>query len=131
MPKLVYLIVNRSVFFYISVCRRYICLGLVIIVVTYEIFNRVFWEELFKLAIKLSGKCFVVGYNKRWLLKVGYHISHSKGFSRACDTKQGLMPVPFYNPIAELAYGFRLVSTWRIFRNNFKLRHLKIQSPQA
>ncbi len=60
MTKSVDSFINRNIFINISIGRRYIRLGLIIIIIAYEIMNRIIGKEVFQLAIELGGKGFVM-----------------------------------------------------------------------
>ena len=61
MAKLVYFVINRRILFYICVWLWNVGLRLVIVVVTYKIFNTVLWKELFEFTIKLTVLMFCYG----------------------------------------------------------------------
>ena len=61
MAQLVYFIVYGGILFNIGVASRDIRLGLIIVIIGYKIFNRVFREKFAELTAKLCGKSFVVG----------------------------------------------------------------------
>ncbi|MBA7714990.1 UvrABC system protein B [subsurface metagenome] len=54
-PHLIDLLIDRGIFLYICIGLRDISLGLIIIIVTYKIFNCIVWEKVFEFPIKLGG----------------------------------------------------------------------------
>ena len=54
MTKLINLIIDRAIFFDISIARWHIGFWLVVIIVRYEVLNRIFREKFLELPIELA-----------------------------------------------------------------------------
>ena len=110
MAQAVDFVVYRHIFFDICVRVRYICLGLVIIVIRYKILHRIFGEELAELRAKLSGKRFVVGKNERGTVDIGDNVRHGKSFARTGNAEQSLFFISVQNTLGQLFDSLRLVA---------------------
>jgi len=84
-------LVDRTVLLDEGVRRGHIGLGLVVIVVTDEVFDRVVREERFELAVQLRGQGLVRGHDQRRLLHLLDHVGDGVGLARAGHAKQGLL----------------------------------------
>ena len=78
MTKFINFIINRCIFFYICVGCRNVGFRLVIVVVTYKIFNSVFGKKFFEFSVELTCKRFVVRYNESRFLYSFNYVSHCK-----------------------------------------------------
>jgi len=56
-------VIYGGIFFDINICLRNIGFRLIIIIVTYKIFNGVCWKKFLKFTIELGGKRFIMGDN--------------------------------------------------------------------
>ena len=112
--ELVYLVVYRHVFFYISIGAGYIRFGLIIIVVRHEKFHAVFGKKFAHFVAKLRGKGFVVRQNERGAVYVRYHVCHGKSFSAAGNAQKHLTFESRFEPFGKRRYRRRLVARGRI-----------------
>ena len=94
--QLVNLIINRRILCYIGVRLWHICLRLVIIVIGYKIFYRIFRKKFFHLAIQLSRKCFVMGNNQRRFVQCLNYIRHRKCLTGTGNAKQCLKLIALF-----------------------------------
>ena len=74
-------LIDGRVFFDEQVALRHIGLGLVVIVVAYEILHRIFGKKLAKLAVQLCCKRLVWCKNNSRPSKPRNHIGHGEGFT--------------------------------------------------
>ena len=93
------MVVNRRIFLYIDIRRGNIGLWLIVVVIGYEVLDRIFGEKLFKLTVELRRKRLVGGHNQRWPLHVFDDIGHSKSFARSGDSEQGLRMQAVFQPL--------------------------------
>ena len=73
--------VYRTFLFNVGVRPRDIGLGLVIIIVTDEIFHRIIGEKAFELAVKLRGKDFIGRKDQRRPLHRLNHLGNGEGLA--------------------------------------------------
>ena len=81
MAHTVNLLVNRTVLFDVGVGTRDISLGLVIIVIADEIFDRVIREEGFEFAVELRGEGFVQRQYRRGALHLPDDMRRDEGLA--------------------------------------------------
>ena len=70
----------------------------------------VFWEELAKLGVKLSGESFVVGEDEGWAIVFFDDICHRESFARASDAEQSLLAIARRQATIKLLNRLRLVA---------------------
>ena len=116
------MLVDCAVFFNEQVALRHIGLGLVIVVVTDEIFNRVLWEKLAELAVELSGQGFVRRKDDGGTAHARNHIGHGEGFARARHAQQGLKDFAVVDAFDQFVDSRGLVTCWRIRLKQLKRR---------
>ena len=116
------MLIDRAVFFYEQVALRHIGLGLVVVVVTDEIFNRVLWEKLAEFAVELGGQGFVRRKDDGGTAHAGNHIGHGEGFARARHTQQGLEDFAVVDAFDQFVDSRGLVACWRIRLKQLKRR---------
>jgi len=80
-PKLVNLVINHRLFFYICIRSRNISLRLVIIVIRNEIVNGIIRKKFPKFISELGSQGFIVGDDQCRQANPCNHICQSKGFS--------------------------------------------------
>ena len=97
-----------------QVALRHIGLGLVVVVITDEIFHRIFWEKLSKLAVELRRQRLVGRKNDGRPTQACNDIGHGEGLAGAGDAQQGLKHLAIHNACNQLVNGCRLVARWRV-----------------
>ena len=107
---LVDLFVNQCILFDIGVRGGDVGLGLIVIVVTHEEFDRIVREEFLEFAVELGSQCLVVRDDECGFLHLLDHIGHGEGFSRAGDPQENLMRKPLKDALAKHFDGLRLVA---------------------
>jgi len=114
MPHLVDLLIDRGILLDIGIRLRDICFRLVIVVVTYEIFNCIVWEKVFELPVELGSQGLIRGNNKGGPLASCHRVCYGKRLSRACYAKQYLMSEPLLHPFRKgvnsmplITFGFK------------------------
>ena len=115
-------LIDRAVFFYEQVALRHIGLGLVIVVVTDEIFDRVLRKKLAELAIELGGQSFVRRKDDGGTAHARNHIGHGEGFARARHAQQGLKDFAVVDAFDQFVDGGGLIPCWRIRLEQLKRR---------
>ena len=124
------LFVNRGVFLDIRITLRYICLGLIIVVVRDEVDHGVVGKESFELARKLGGEGFVGGHDQRWLTESFDGLGHGKGLARAGYAQQNLIAVSVPHTLHKRLNGLWLGTCRLIGRHDLK-RHLRALNAKA
>ena len=120
MAQAVDLIVDGAVLFDIGVGAGDIGLGLVVIVVGYEILHRILREKGPELGAQLGGQRLVVGQHQGRPVALGNDVGHGKGLAAAGDAQQGLAAVPPLHPRHQLLDGLGLVAGGLIGRHQFE-----------
>ena len=115
MSQLIDFIIYCRILFDIGIGCRNVSLGLIIVVIGYEIFNRIFRKKLLKLRAQLRCKGFIMGKHKRRTVELCNNICHCKGLARACNAEQGLFVIALVNSVNKLFYCSRLVARRLIF----------------
>ena len=124
-PQLVYLVVDGQVFLDVGVCDRQVGFRLVVVVIRYEIFNRVGGEETLEFAVQLGGQGLVVAeYQCRTLESFDY-VGHSECLAGAGHSEQSDIPDSLLQGLAEPVYGLRLVPGRLVWRFQTKLHPCK------
>mgnify|MGYP003502934416 CR=1 FL=1 len=90
MAKPIDLFINLRVFFYKSVGRGNVGFWLVVIEVANKIVDGILWKIRPKFGIELSSKGFIVGDDEGGLAGFLYKVSHSEGFTGACNSEENL-----------------------------------------
>ena len=104
------LIVDAGILLDIHIARRYVSLGLVIIVVGNKIFHRVFRKEIAQLRIQLRRQCLIWRHHHRRPSQLRDDISHGKRLAGAGHTEQCLERQPLVDSLHQLRDGRRLVA---------------------
>ena len=104
------LLVQRRFLFDIGVGARDVGLGLVIIVIGDEIFDRVLREKALHLAVELRGQGLVRREDDRRPPGAGDDMRHGKGLARAGDAEQHLVALVARDPLAQFVDRLRLVA---------------------
>jgi len=89
--KLVELFVDGCFFFDVEVARGDIGLGLVVVVITDEVFHRVTGEELLELVVELGGEGFVMRQDEGWAIGFLDNLGHGEGLAGAGDAEEHLV----------------------------------------
>ena len=118
------LFVNRGVFLDIRITLRYICLGLIVVVVRDEVDHGVVGKEFFELARKLGSEGFVGGHDQRWLTESFDGLGHGKGLARTGHAKQNLIAVSVPHALHKRLNSLRLGTCRLIGRHDLK-RHIR------
>ena len=88
------LFVDLAFFFDIGVRPRHVCLGLIIIIVGHEVFDRIVRKEPFEFTIQLRRQCFVGRKDDRRSLSFLDHLGHGECLARAGRAQQNLILFP-------------------------------------
>ena len=115
-------LVDGAVFFNEQIALRHIGFGLVIVVVTDEIFDRVLREKLAKFAVKLGGQGFVGRKDDGGTAHARNHIGHGEGFARSRYPQQGLEDFAIVDAFDQFVDRSGLVPCWRIRLEQLKRR---------
>jgi len=102
MAHTVDLLVDLAFFFDERVGTGDVGLGLIIVIKTDEILDRIFGKEPFEFAKKLRGKRLVGRKNDRRALGLLDHFRHGECFAGACRAKQHLITFSLCNSLAQL-----------------------------
>ena len=108
------LVINRAVLFDKCIGVRNVCLGLIIIVITYKVLDRVIREKLTELRAQLRGEGLVMRKNERWAVEPFYNACHRKGLARARNAEEHLLIKAVFDAAHERLYGLRLIAHRRI-----------------
>ena len=117
------LLVGGGVLLDVGVGRGDVGLGLVVVVVGYEILHGVVREELTELAAKLGREGLVVRQDERGPLHALYDLGHGVGLAGTGDAEQRLLGYPLLQTPGQRVNGLRLISGWHILADNMKIRH--------
>ena len=123
MAQLIDLFIDGAVFFDEGIGRGDIGFRLVVIVITDEILYRVMGKQFLELTVKLCRQGFVVSQHQGRALEARHDIGHGEGLTRTGNAKQHLMAVATFNTGHQFLDGLGLVTTGRVGRYQFKLRH--------
>ena len=124
------LFINRGVFLDIRITLRYICLGLIVVVVRHKIDHGVVREEFLELARKLSGKRFVGSHDQRRLPQGLNSLSHREGLARTSHAQQNLIAISVPHALHKRLNGLRLGTGRLIGRHDLK-RHVRAFNAKA
>ena len=103
-------LVHRAFLLDVGVGARDIGLGLVIIVIADEIFDRIVGEEALELAIELRGEDLVGREDQRRALQRLDHLGHGEGLARAGDAEQHLVALARLRRLDQFGDRGRLVA---------------------
>ncbi|MEA2121398.1 MAG: hypothetical protein EGMGGAKC_00719 [Dehalococcoides mccartyi] len=126
MAEFINLLVYIGVFFNIHVLLGDISFGLVIIIITYKVFHRIFGQELFHFGVKLGSQSFIVADYQGGAVYSGNYICHGKSFTGAGNPQQGLVCKALCQPLREFFYRLGLITGKCKIRDYFEIRHIKI-----
>ena len=107
-------LVDRAFLLDVGVGPRHVRLGLVIIVVADEIFDRVVREERLELAVELRGEDLVRRQDQRGALQRLDHLGHREGLARSGDAEQHLVALARQRRLDQFLDRGRLVARRRI-----------------
>ena len=107
--------VHRAFLLDVGIGPRDIGLGLVIIIVTDEEFDRIVGEEALELAVELRREDLVGGHHQRRALKLLDHLGHGEGLARSGDAEQDLAFLAVERGLGQLLDRGRLVAGGLIF----------------
>ncbi len=113
-PHLLDVVVDRGILLDVEVPRRHIGLGLVVVVVRDEVFDRVLRKELPELAVELRRQGLVRREHQRRPAEARDDVRHGEGLARAGDTQQRLEREAVVDALDELVDRFRLVAGRRV-----------------
>ncbi len=89
-PHPIDLVVDRHIFFDVSIGTGNVSFGLIVVVIRNEIFNCIFGEKGFEFLVKLSSECFIMGKNEGRALDLSDDVGHRERFARTCNAQQDL-----------------------------------------
>ena len=110
MAKLFHLLVNGGVLLYVGVGLRHVGLGLVVVVVAYEVDHAVVGKELLHLACDLGRQRLVGLHDERGLADRLDGLCHGKGLARTRYAHERLVAQALTHALRELFYGLRLIA---------------------
>ena len=120
-------VVDRRVLLDVRVTRRDVGLGLVIVVVTHEVFDAIVGEELPHLLGQLCSETLVGGEDQRRSLGALDRPRDRGALARARDAEQGLVAESLFDSVGEFADRRRLITGRRIIgdhpKGGFSRRH--------
>ena len=119
--KLVNLIIDGQVLFYIGIRRWEIGLRLIIVIVRDIILHGIVREKTLELPVKLGSQRLVVTQDECRLVDVLDDIGNGKGLARTGHPQQCLCRYSLDNTFSQLGDSFRLVARRLIIRNQFKI----------
>ena len=114
------LVVDRRVLFNKRVTRGDVRLGLVIVVVTDEIFHPIVREEFLHLLCQLGSQTFVRGQDQSWALQLFDRPGNGRRLARTGDAEQSLKSITALHPQGELSNGLWLVTGRLVVRDHLK-----------
>ena len=120
MTQLFYLVVYRGIFGDIGIAGSYIGFRLVIIVIGYEILNRVFREELLEFSEQLRGQGLIVGDDQSGAVEPSDDVSHSEGLAGTGNAQQHLISQTFFHSPDQFFYCLGLVSGGSVIAMQFE-----------
>ncbi len=120
------MIIDGRIFFDISIGRRDIGFGLIVIVIGDEILNRVFRKELLVLRVELCGQNFIGRQNQRGFLNLRDDVRGRERFAAAGDAQENLMARAVANTLDQFLNGCGLVAGRFEGRFEFKCAHTRL-----
>ncbi|KFC70004.1 hypothetical protein FG93_03019 [Bosea sp. LC85] len=104
------LLVDRGFLLDKRVRARDVGLRLVVIVIGYEVLDRIVWEEALELAVELRRECLVRGKDQGRTLRLLDHLCHREGLAGAGDAEQDLVALLPCDAVDEIGDRGRLVT---------------------
>ncbi len=101
-PQLVELVVDGRFFLDVDVAGRNVGLGLVVVVIGDEVFDRVLREEVLELVVELRGEGLVVRQDERRTVDLLDDLGHGEGLAGAGNAQQHLVLFAFVDTPGEL-----------------------------
>ncbi len=98
-PQLVELLVDRGFLLDVEVPGGNVGFGLVVVVITYKIFDRIAGKELLELVVKLGGQGFIVRQDQRRAVGLLNDLGHGEGLARPGHAQQHLVAFPGRKPL--------------------------------
>ena len=123
MSQTVDLIIDGAVFLDVGIRMRNVRFRLVIIVIGYKVFHRVFRKEFLELAAQLCGQRLVMSQNDGRFLYFFNDLCHGVRLPGTGHTKHGLFLQTQFHSLCQRFDGFRLITGGNIFTDYFKLTH--------
>ncbi len=120
MSHLVYMVIDVGIFLDIGICLWDVGLGLVVVIVTDEVFDGVMGEKVFQFAKQLCSQGLVGGNDQGGFLSTCYDVSHGEGLARPGDTEQDLVSQSFFDALRKGLDGMGLIPTGFKICNQFK-----------
>ncbi len=131
MAHLIDRVVDRGIFRDIGVALRNVGFGLVIIVITDEILDRIVREKLFELLVELPRQRLIMDQHQRRFLDPLDHIGHREGLPGTGDPQQGLVLLSTQNPGGQLLNGLALITAGFEGGVECKTRHGAVILPRS
>ena len=128
MAQHVDLFVDRCRFFDVGIGDGDVGFGLVVVVITNEIFDGVVGEEFPQLVTELSGKGFVVGEDEGGFANLRDRGGNGESFPGSCGPQQGLVAMTLLGALDQLRDRAGLISRWFKWCVELKLCHTIRQS---
>ena len=110
MTHLVDFFVNRGVLLHIGIALGDVGFGLVVIVITDEVADRVVREEFLEFIVELGRQGFIGRHHQRRSVQPRNDMRHGKGFARTGHAQQHLMWQPVLHALGELIDRLGLVA---------------------
>lgn len=123
MTQSIDLLVDGGFFFDVGSGLHHVCLGLVVVIVGYEVVDGILWKKLLELLSELSGKGLVVCHDESRTLETRDDIRHGKCLARASHTEKCLKIIACLDRSHECLDRVRLVASGRVGGVEFKNRH--------
>ena len=127
--QLVDLVIDRGIFFDVRIGLRDIGLGLVVIVIAHEVFDRIGGKQLFEFGIELGCQRLIGGDHQGWSVDPSDDVGHRKGFAGAGDPEQYLMFAFLLKTLHELSNGVWLVPLRLVSRSKLESVHDVVPTP--
>ena len=123
------LLVDRRFFVDIGVRPRHVGFRLVVVVVGYEVLDRIVGEELLHLPIELRRQRLVVGHDEGRPLQRLDDVRHSEGLARPRNTQKHVIALPLTQPFQQIGDGLRLVTSGLVVGDDFQRRTVVHRRP--
>ena len=122
--QLVELVIDGGFLLDVNVAGGYVGFRLVIVVIRYEVFDRVVGEEALELVVKLGGQSLVVGQDQRRAIEPLDDLGHGEGLARAGHPQQHLVLFTVRQAAAERLDGRALVALRLVIAVQFEIHIL-------
>ncbi len=129
-PQLIELVVDRRFLLDVDVAGGNVRLGLVIVVIGDEVFDRVVREKRLELVIELGRQRLVVRQDERRTVQVLDDLGHRKRLARAGDAQQHLVLLAIKRAASERLDSGPLIALWLVRADEFKV-HVLVASGQC